>query len=52
MFSLPQGMLPVVAGVLAAWISYKYMFMVALLFAPVSVIAASRLKNAAPARTR
>ena len=52
MFSLPQGMLPVVAGVLAAWISYKYMFMVALLFAPISVIAASRLRNEAPAHTR
>jgi MFS family permease len=50
MFSLPQGLLPVLAGVLAAWISYRPMFVVALFFAPISVIAAARLGNVASAR--
>lgn len=45
MFMLPQGLLPVVAGLLVAWISYWNMFLIALIFAPLSVMLARRLKE-------
>ena len=45
MFMLPQGMLPVLAGALVAWISYQNMFLIALLFTPFSVRMARALKD-------
>ena len=45
-FMLPQGLLPVLAGVLVDWISYRGMFKIALLLIPPAVILARRLKAA------
>lgn len=45
MFMLPQGILPVLGGVLVAWISYEYMFVVSLIFVPISVVLALKLKD-------
>ncbi len=45
MFMLPLGLLPVVAGMLVAWISYWNMFLIALVFAPISVVVSRRLKD-------
>ena len=43
MFALPQGFLPVLAGLLVAWISYRPMFWIALLFVPPTVYFVHRL---------
>jgi MFS family permease len=45
MFMLPQGVLPILGGVLVSWISYQYTFILSLLFVPVSVILSQRLKD-------
>ena len=45
MFMLPQGVLPIVAGVLVAWISYWVMFLIALLFIPVTLWLVHRLED-------
>jgi len=45
MFMLPQGVLPILGGVLVSWISYQYTFILSLLFVPVSVILAQKLKD-------
>ena len=37
MFGLPQGLLPILAGVLVAWTSYRSMYLIALLFVPVTL---------------
>jgi MFS family permease len=44
MFMFPQGLLPVLAGVLVAWISYQNLFRVALFFIPFAVILSQKLK--------
>ncbi len=50
MFALPQGFLPVLAGMLVAWISYRPMFWIALLFVPPTVFFVHRLAD--PGRQR
>jgi MFS family permease len=45
MFALPQGFLPVLAGMLVAWISYRPMFWIALLFVPPTVFYVHRLAD-------
>ena len=45
MFMLPQGVLPLLAGLLVAWTSYRTMFSVALVFVPLSVLLAHRLTD-------
>ena len=50
MFALPQGFLPVVAGLLVAWISYRPMFWIALAFVPLTVFFVHRLNE--PGRGR
>lgn len=42
-FVLPQGVLPIVGGLLVALISYEKMFMVALAFVPMSIWVAGKL---------
>lgn len=44
MFMFPQGLLPVLAGVLVAWISYQNLFRISLLFIPFAAMLAYRLK--------
>lgn len=44
MFMFPQGLLPMLAGVLVAWISYQNLFRISLLFIPFAAIIAYRLK--------
>ncbi len=45
MFMLPQGLLPILAGALIAWISYRKMFLIALVFVPLSVWMTRRLED-------
>ncbi|MFT5368602.1 MAG: MFS family permease [Candidatus Latescibacterota bacterium] len=45
MFMLPQGALPVLGGVLVSWISYQNTFVLSLIFVPLSVLMARRLKD-------
>lgn len=45
LFMLPQGVLPILGGVLVAWISYQNTFLMALFFVPVSVLLARKLKD-------
>ena len=45
MFALPQGFLPVFAGVLVAWISYRPMFWIAMFFVPFTVFFVHRLDD-------
>ncbi len=45
MFMLPQGFLPIFGGALVAWISYQNMFLIALIFIPISAVMAGSLKN-------
>ncbi|MDA0711289.1 MAG: MFS transporter, partial [bacterium] len=45
MFMLPQGVLPVLGGLMVSWISYQYTFLISLIFIPVSVILAGGLKD-------
>ena len=42
---LPQGLLPMMAGVLATWISYEMMFLVALLTTPAAIWMVHRLRD-------
>ena len=44
MFMFPQGLLPVLAGVLVAWISYQNLFRISLLFIPFAAMLAYQLK--------
>ncbi len=44
MFMFPQGLLPMLAGVLVAWISYQNLFRISLLFIPFAAILAYQLK--------
>ena len=46
MFIFPQGVLPILAGVLVAWVSYQNLFRISLLFIPVAGLLAYRLKPA------
>ena len=45
MFMLPQGVLPILGGVLVAWMSYEKTFLLALFFVPLSVLLARELKD-------
>jgi len=45
MFMLPQSVLPVLAGLLVSWFAYRNVFLLALLFSPLSVVAARSLKD-------
>lgn len=45
MFMLPQGVLPILAGVLVSWISYRNTFLLALVSVPISVVLARELKD-------
>jgi MFS family permease len=40
---VPQGLMPILGGLLAGWLSYHYMFIVSLLFIPPAVILAVRI---------
>ncbi len=44
-FMLPQGLMPIFAGLLVGWISYRFMFAVSLIFAPLSILVAHRLED-------
>ena len=44
MFMFPQGLLPMLAGVLVAWISYQNLFRISLLFIPFAAMTAYQLK--------
>ena len=44
-FGLPQAVLPIVAGSLAAWLSYPTMFAIALIFTPPGLLLAVRLND-------
>lgn len=44
MFMFPQGLLPMLAGVLVAWISYQKLFCISLLFIPFAALLARQLK--------
>ena len=44
MFMFPQGLLPMLAGVLVAWISYQNLFRISLLFIPFAAVLAYQLK--------
>ena len=44
MFMFPQGLLPLLAGVLVAWISYQNLFRISLLFIPFAAMLAYQLK--------
>jgi hypothetical protein len=45
MFMLPQGLMPIFAGLLVGWVSYRFMFAVSLIFAPLSILVAHRLEE-------
>ncbi|MBT5829588.1 MAG: MFS transporter [Candidatus Latescibacteria bacterium] len=45
MFMLPQGVLPILSGVLISWISYQNTFLLSLFFVPISVLLARELKD-------
>ncbi len=40
---VPQGLMPILGGLLAGWMSYHYMFLVSLLFIPPAIILAGRI---------
>lgn len=40
---VPQGLMPIFAGLLAGWVSYHYMFIVSLLFIPPAIVIAGRI---------
>jgi len=40
---VPQGLMPILGGLLAGWMSYHYMFLISLLFLPPAVILSSRI---------
>ena len=42
---VPQGLMPLLGGFLAAWISYQYLFLVSLLFIPPAIILAGRISR-------
>lgn len=42
---VPQGLMPILGGVLAGWMTYHYMFLVSLLFVPPAVVLASRISH-------
>jgi MFS family permease len=44
MFSLPQGLLPILAGVLVAWTTYQQMFVVTLVSVPLTLWVVHRLE--------
>ncbi len=42
---VPQGLMPILGGVLAGWMTYHYVFLVSLLFVPPAVVLASRISH-------
>ena len=44
MFMFPQGLLPMLAGVLVAWISHRNLFLISLVFIPFAALLARQLK--------
>ena len=44
MFMFPQGLLPMLAGLLVAWVSYQNLFRISLLFIPFAAMLAYQLK--------
>lgn len=40
---VPQGLMPILAGLLAGWLTYHYMFLISLLFVPPAVVLARRI---------
>jgi len=40
---VPQGLMPILGGLLASWLSYHYMFLISSLFIPPAVILAGRI---------
>lgn len=42
-FGIPQASLPILAGVLAAWLSYPGMFVIGFAFTPVALVLAARM---------
>ena len=48
MFMFPQGLLPILAGVLVAWISYQNLFRISFLFIPFALTLARQLKPVIP----
>jgi len=48
---VPQGLMPILGGLLAGWLSYHYMFIVSLLFIPPAAILAGRI-SPSPKRTK
>ena len=40
---VPQGLMPILGGLLAGWLTYHYMFLVSLLFIPPAIVLASRI---------
>ena len=40
---VPQGLMPIMCGLLAGWMSYHYMFLVSMLFIPPAVVLAGRI---------
>ena len=45
---VPQGLMPILGGLLAAWSSYHYMFLISLAFIPPAIILAGRIRPAQP----
>lgn len=43
---VPQGLLPILGGFLAAWLSYRDMFLISLAFIPPAIILARRIRPA------
>ena len=40
----PQGLLPILGGALAAWLSYRDMFLISLIFIPPAIVLARRIR--------
>ena len=40
----PQGLLPILGGLLAAWLSYRDMFLISLIFIPPAIVLARRIR--------
>ena len=48
---VPQGLMPILGGLLAGWLSYHYMFLISLLFIPPAIILADRI-SPSPERSK
>jgi MFS family permease len=51
-FGVPQAALPILAGVLAAWLSYPSMFLIGFAFAPIALVQAARVAGGAAGRAQ